>query len=79
MFFEPSGEVGFGEFARGQIHHHRVGLFFVSNNLPSILLEEDVHQYEGDSFVSKDIIPFVGVWKVAYIFGKGFENFRRTD
>ena len=52
MFFQPLGELDFGQFAGSERHHHRVGLFFVGKNFPSILLEEDVHENEGDSFVT---------------------------
>lgn len=52
MFFEPSGESGFGKFAGSERHHDRIGFFFVGDNLPSVLLEKDIHQDEGDSLVA---------------------------
>lgn len=52
MFFEPSRELVFGKFAGSEEHHHRIGFFFVGDNLPSVLLEKDVHQDEGDSLVA---------------------------
>jgi hypothetical protein len=52
MFLEPLGELGFGELARGEGHHHRVGFLFVSDNLPPVLLEKNIHQDEGDSLVA---------------------------
>ena len=52
MFFEPSGEVGFGEFAGRERHHHRVGFLLVGDYLPAVLLQDDIHENKGDSLVA---------------------------
>jgi len=51
MFFEPRGQLSFGEPSGGEIHHHRVCLLFAGNDLPSVAFEEDVHQDQGDSLI----------------------------
>ena len=52
MFFEPGCESSFRESARGKCDHHRKRLLFVSHYFPAVLLEKEVHQDKGNSFVT---------------------------
>ena len=52
MPFDPGCESNFRESARGKCDHHRIDLLFVSHYFPAVLLEKEVHQDKGNSFVA---------------------------